>query len=246
MEANLLYLILIFFLISTVYSSAGFGGGSSYLAILSLFGIPFVDMKVLALVCNIVVVSSSVYLFNRNHLYDYKRIIPLVLMSIPFAFVGGRHLLEESFFFTILGITLFLAGLLMLNKPKNSKHLFPKNANLLMGGGIGFLSGLVGIGGGIFLSPILHLSRWDNSLRIAACAALFILANSIAGLIGLLSRQGWVADYSLLAPLMIAVLLGGQIGTRLSIFKCKALQIRRITAILVMLVALRILGVHSF
>ena len=164
MANDLLVLIPIFFLIAMVYSSAGFGGGSSYLAILSLFSFEFTTIRIVALLCNIAVVTGSAWIFYQKGYLKIRQILPLVLLSIPFAFLGGQIKISQDGFFILLGSTLLAASLLMMiSKPKKTIHL-PRLSNAIIGGSIGFLSGVVGIGGGIFLSPLLYLSRWALSL----------------------------------------------------------------------------------
>ncbi len=238
---ELFLLASIFFIIATVYSSAGFGGGSSYLATLSLFPMAFQDMRLTALICNIVVVSSSVILFNKHKYIKWSRILPLVILSIPLAYLGGKLLLEERSFFLLLGGSLLLASIAMIMDNREKVIEFPKFSNAAIGGGIGFLSGVVGIGGGIFLSPLLHLSSWGKPKVIAATSAIFILVNSAAGIIGQLSTNAISLDLSSVAVLSLAVFAGGQIGARMTIFKFKPHIVRRITAFVILIVSLRLL-----
>lgn len=241
MFSDPLWLIPLFFLIALFYSAAGFGGGSSYLAVLSLFAIDFVSMRMIALLCNIVVVGSSTFLFAKDGYLKIKKILPLVILSIPFAYLGGTILLEANLFFKLLGSTLLVSSILMLLSQDITKRMLPKYANAGIGGGIGFLSGMVGIGGGIFLSPFLHLSKWDTPKYIAATTAAFILVNSIAGLVGQISVNQITTNPTLIIGLLLAVLIGGQIGCRITISKLSPLVVRRITAILILIVAMRLL-----
>jgi len=147
-----------FFLIAMVYSSVGFGGGSSYLALMAIFGVDFQVLKVIALLCNIIVVSGGVFWFWKRGFLDWKKVLPLTLLSIPLAYLGGSIQLTERIFFLIAGAALTIAGILvMVQKPAvdkaESTYVNSASANMGVGGGIGFLSGLIGIGGGIFLSP---------------------------------------------------------------------------------------------
>lgn len=238
----------LFFIVSVLYSSVGFGGGSSYLAILALFGINFEVLKLTALVCNIVVVSGGTYLFWKRGYLNFKNALPLVILSIPLAFLGGRIQLSERIFFIIAGSALCLAGLILLWNRKeiaiNENASSYQIQNGLIGGGIGFLSGLIGIGGGIFLSPLLHISRWDKAKIIAATSSLFILVNSIAGLMGQLSNPPSNIDWKFISVLGLTVFIGGQIGSRLGSYKLSNLSIKRITAILVLFVGIRLLIIH--
>ena len=245
MEIELWQLAIYFFVVALVYSSAGFGGGSSYLAILALSAIPFIEMRMLALLCNIAVVTGSVYLTWRSDLLDLRRAIPLVLLSIPCAYVAGTIPIEERVFIVILGVTLIVAGVLMLiprftidDRPQFlQSNLF----NALLGGSIGVLSGMVGIGGGIFLSPILYLTGWDRAKVIAATTAFFILVNSMAGLAGQVYTHGWSLNITHVIVLIVAVILGGQIGIRLTINRLSPIMVKRVAAILILIVAVRLL-----
>ena len=245
MDADLFVLTPLFFVVALLYSSAGFGGGSSYLAILALFSLEYATIKATALLCNIMVVSNGTYLFAKAGHLNLKKIAPLIILSIPLAYLGGRIALKESIFFITLGIVLLVVTLLLLFPIQQNQSKQPKHNNVLIngliGGGIGFLSGLVGIGGGIFLAPILHLSRWDKAKAIAGTASLFILVNSIAGLIGQASKSEFTIPWSLLSALLIAVFLGGQIGSRISSTWLSPQRIKQITAVLIFIVAIRIL-----
>lgn len=250
MIADIYILASLFFIIALLYSQAGFGGGSSYLAILALFSFEYSIIKSTALLCNIVVVTGGTYLFYKEGYLQLKKVLPLVLLSIPCACLGGGIALKESVFFIILGITLLMAAILMLiptnaevKKNISSQHVI---INSCIGGGIGFLSGLVGIGGGIFLAPFLHLTYWNKPKVIAATASMFILVNSIAGLIGQAALNDFSISWNVVIYLLIAVFLGGQIGSRITITYLKAETIRRITAILIAVVAVRILIKYIF
>jgi uncharacterized membrane protein YfcA len=241
MSEFLLILLPIFFFIAVIYSAAGFGGGSSYLAVLALFPLEFTEIRIVALLCNVVVVSGSVYVYYKKEVLKIKEVLPLVLWSVPLAYLGGSLRINQHVFFIILGITLFIASIAMLiQKPQNTIKLSPF-INTAIGGSIGFLSGLVGIGGGIFLSPLLYLYNWNTAKIIAATTASFILVNSIAGLIGQVLSNGLAVDLRAICLLLITVLIGGQIGSRITTSRINPLYIRRITAFLILFVSLRIL-----
>ena len=242
-------LIISFFTVAILYSSVGFGGGSSYLAILALTGIAFTQIRATALLCNIVVVLGNVFLYQKQNQLNWKKIVPLVLLSVPFAFLGGYLKISQKFFFILLGITLFVAALTMwFSKKISSSENQQTNPikNSFYGGFIGFISGMVGIGGGIFLAPLLHLINWDTPKRIAATASFFILINSISGLLGQVSNPNFVIDYHLTSILLVTVFIGGQIGSRLSMNYFTPIQLKKATAILIVFVSLRILWKSFF
>ncbi len=240
-------IVLLFFCIAVLYSSIGFGGGSSYLAILALTSLPFTQIRAIALLCNIVVVASGTLFYAKNGYYNWKKVLPLVVLSVPMAFIGGYLKISQSFFFILLGITLMIAAIFMwvskyiveISKNKETKHSFLKDASF--GGFIGFISGMVGIGGGIFLAPLLHLTNWDKPKKIAATASFFILVNSIAGLIGQIQNPNFSIEWNLTLLLLITVFIGGQIGSRLSTYKISPFILKRTTAVLIAFVGLRIL-----
>lgn len=235
---------IIFFFISLIYSSVGFGGGSSYLAVMAIAGIDFQLLKIVALLCNITVVTGGAYWFWKRKYLDWKKILPLTLLSIPLAFLGGGMQLTERLFFLIAGIALIVAGtLVLLQKHIVSSDVRSNSAslNIGVGGGIGFLSGLIGIGGGIFLSPFLHLIRWDKAKVIAGTASFFILVNSVAGLAGQFSLSTQISDWQPILMLILTVFVGGQIGSRWGSGKLSPQKVRIITAVLVLFVGIRII-----
>ncbi len=240
-------LIFFFFLIAILYSAVGFGGGSSYLAILALYGIDYKLLRLVALICNIVVVTGGSYIFWKKGFVPWKKIIPLIILSVPLAFLGGSIQLSESIFFIILGMVLTIAGLTVffIKSRVDDGHVDSIETNAIvngsMGGSIGFISGLVGIGGGIFLSPLLHLMQWDRAKIISASCSVFILVNSMAGVAGQLTADASGLDYKFIGYLAAAVFLGGQIGSRLGAVRLSNNQIRKWTAILVVFVGLRLL-----
>lgn len=239
-------IVLFFFTIAVLYSSVGFGGGSSYLAVLAFTGIAFTQIRSTALLCNIVVVTGNVILYQQRKLLDWKKILPLIVLSVPLAFLGGKLKISQTFFFILLGFTLLFAAVSMwISKRVISKDTSPQKSNFIKngayGGFIGFISGMVGIGGGIFLAPMLHLTHWSTPKKIAATASLFILVNSIAGLVGQLSNDHFTIDWYLTGILLVTVFIGGQIGSRMSHRYFTAIQLKKATAILIAFVSIRIL-----
>lgn len=243
-------IILLFFLIAVLYSSVGFGGGSSYLAVLAITSLTFTHIRAIALLCNIVVVLGGTYIYIKNKLFDWKKIIPLVFISVPMAFLGGYLKIGQTFFFILLGITLLIAAFLMwfskyISQKSKSSHF--KNSltkDISYGGGIGLISGMVGIGGGVFLAPLLHLTKWDTPKRIAATSSFFILVNSIAGLSGQYLNPNFSIDPVITLLLMFTVLIGGQIGSRMSVTIISPIKLKKTTALLIAFVAARILWKH--
>lgn len=238
-------LTITFFIIALIYSSVGFGGGSSYLALMAVMGVAPEIMRPSALLCNIVVVVGGAYIFWKEGHLDVRKSWPFIVASVPFAFLGGYWRISEHLFFLLLGSTLVLAAIALWIQPGESDRKLSDNLpfNLGLSAGVGLLSGIVSIGGGIFLSPILHLSRWDTARKISALASVFILANSISGLAGQFIRNATV-DWSFILPLLGAVLIGGQIGSRLGARKFNPMYIRRITAALILAAGLNILRDH--
>jgi uncharacterized protein len=240
-------LVFLFFIVAAVYASAGFGGGSSYLALMALFGVAMAPMRAASLLCNIVVVAGGTYIFWKNGHLNFRKIAPLVFASAPLAFLGGAIPLREKTFFILLGFCLVLAAGLMFFQNRLARASAPGKYTdkpvyaALLGGGVGLLSGMVGIGGGIFLSPLLHLLRWDAPKNIAATASFFILINSATGLAGQLAQHKFVLDWTFVLPLMPAVLVGGQLGSRLSALKFDQDQVRLATAALVLYAGINIL-----
>lgn len=242
-------LVILFFVTALLYASVGFGGGSTYNALLVLHGVDYRILPAIALVSNIIVVAGGVWRFSGTGHLSIKRLLPWLVTSIPAAWAGGRIPVSETVFIGALGFSLLIAGgRLALESRKeivvNDTRRAPPAVAYATGGGIGFLSGLVGIGGGIFLAPVLYFLRWGNPREIAAACSFFILVNSVSGLTGQLMKLGeanaaaMLFDYWILFP---AVLIGGQIGSRLGSAGLKPLTVKRLTAILILYVAFRLL-----
>ena len=238
-------LSILFFITATIYSSVGFGGGSTYLALLLIWGIPYGVFPLVALSCNIIVVSGNCFNYIRAGNLNLKLLTPYLIGSIPFALIGGSLPVDKKIFELILFLTLTIAGLsLLLNfrsyddKSKIYKKI-PYSLSIIIGGILGLISGIVGIGGGIFLSPILFLLKVAKPNHIVAATSLFILLNSVFGIIGQLTKNSEFSDVHDYFYLLIAVLIGGQIGNylNLKIFSTKLLAL--VTSCLVLFVAIR-------
>ncbi len=239
-----LWLFTAFFVVALLYSSAGFGGGSSYLALLALSGLPTGSIRPLALICNLAVTGGGSYAFGRARITPWRRALPLVLASMPAAFAGGRVVLPREDYLLLLGLLLLLAAGLMLRRARPVRAVAAGGwaAGAMatgIGAAVGFVSGVVGIGGGIFLSPILFLGRWAGARQIAATTSLFIALNSVAGLAGQLS-VGILIDLRLAAVLLLAVVAGGQLGTRLTLHRFTPATIQKVAALLILLVGTRL------
>jgi uncharacterized membrane protein YfcA len=243
------YLPFIFFFIALFYSSVGFGGGSSYLAILSLVITDFYEIRSTALILNICVVTIGTIVYIKNGVLKPKLLWPFFVLSIPMAYLGAQIMLSQKAFFLMLGSALILAGMFMLLRFVQSKLEsleFSNPKKLLLGGSIGLLSGISGIGGGIFLSPVLNLLKWKDPRIIASLASVFILVNSLAGLVGLNVAGTFRLDYNLVFELIIAVVLGGSLGSYLSNKKFNLKILGILTAILVFYVGLRLILDNGF
>lgn len=241
-------LLILFAVVAFVYASVGFGGGSSYLAIMVLYSLPFKEMRLTALVCNIVVVLGGTLLYMKHRQVNWKKIVPLVAAGVITAFLGARLRLSQETFFLLLGFSLIIASILLWINTRTAEGLKQGTASVFrdaaLGGAIGFLSGMVGIGGGIFLSPILNLMRWDTPKKIAATASIFILVNSMGGIAGQLSQFTPDFNYSRIILLVIAVLIGGQAGSRLGVIKFDQLVVKRLTAALVFVAGVEVVSKH--
>lgn len=212
-----LLLGVLFFGAAILYSSVGHGGASGYLAAMGLVGVAPAVMRPTALVMNIAVSSISLYKFTRANGFNWRLFLPFAITSVPMAFVGGRIQLPIAWFGVLVGgVLLFSSVRLFLDtvdrgtSPRAVTGPPPLAMALLLGAAIGLLSGLTGVGGGIFLSPLLVLMGWATVRDSAAPTAAFILINSISGLLGLLSRQPTLPDA--LPYWVAAVIAGGLIG----------------------------------
>ena len=234
-----------FFFVALLYSLVGFGGGSSYLAILVLVGIPFDDLPQAALICNLIVTIGGCWHFYRAGYFKFKNVIPFIITSVPMAYWGGGLLIDTKLFCLLLGVSLSAVAFRFLmpsDKFLESKSISWKQAwqiGPILGAVLGFLAGVVGIGGGIFLSPILLLMRWVNIKEAAASASFFIVVNSAAGLAGQWQKTG--APEKWVLPLALMAFLGGQIGSRMGAYKIPKIHLQKALAALVLYVAFKLL-----
>ena len=241
----MIILSILFFITAILYSSVGFGGGSTYLALMLIWDIPYYIFPIIALSCNIIVVSGNSVNYIRSKNIDLKLLIPYLIGSVPFAFFGASISLEKSLFEIILFFILTSAGVFLFIESKS----FSKDGieikkisnplSILIGSVIGFFSGIVGIGGGIFLSPILFLMKAGYPKQIAATASLFILINSIFGVIGQFTKNIVLNEFLNYWPLFLTVFIGGQISNYLNIKFISNKTLALMTSLLVIFVAAR-------
>ena len=242
----MIILSIFFFITAILYSSVGFGGGSTYLALLLIWDTPYYIFPVIALFCNIIVVTGNSVNYIRAGNHNLKLLLPFLIGSIPFAYIGGTLIINKEIFEILLFLVLSVAGslLLMNNKAYENKDVTVKKLNIfisvIIGSLLGLISGIVGIGGGIFLSPILFLLKADKPKNIITTASLFILVNSISGIFGQFTKDNIINEFVIYWPLFLSVFIGGLIGNylNLKIFSNRVLAL--ITSFLVIFVAARI------
>ena len=241
----MIILSIFFFITAILYSSVGFGGGSTYLALMLIWDIPYYIFPIIALFCNIIVVSGNSINYIKTGILKLKLLTPYLFGSIPFAFFGASISIEKDIFEILLFIILATAGIFLFIESKSfnkEKLEIRKISNLLsvfIGSIIGFVSGLVGIGGGIFLSPILFLMKAGYPKHIAATASLFILVNSTFGVMGQLTKDIVFNEFLNFWPLFLTVFVGGQIGNYLNIKFLSNKTLALMTSLLVIFVAIR-------
>ena len=247
----MIILSFLFLLTATLYSSVGFGGGSTYLALLLIWDVPYLIFPVIALFCNVIVVSGNCINYIKAGNINLRILSPFLISSVPLAFIGGSLSIDKEVFEILLFTVLTLAGILLLLKFKSFDQKsevykkIPIILSLLIGTSIGFVSGIVGIGGGIFLSPILLLIRADKVKNIATAASLFILINSLSGLAGQFTKASTFNGIFDFWPLFLFVLLGGLLGNYLNLKIFPARMLALVTSALVIFVAIR-MGLKLF
>lgn len=221
----------IFFVVALIYSSVGHGGASAYIAIFALFGFASTKIVSIPLALNIVVASISFINYYRTGYFKINLLLPFVISSIPFAFIGGMIEIPEMVFNFLISIALFFSGarLLFVKDVKIFKE--PKKISFILsaviGAALGLISGMIGIGGGVFLSPLILFFGWANTKETAAVSSAFIVLNSIAGILSHSTRGNF--DFNLIFPFLFVVLIGGYFG---SILGSAKLSVRRLQTIL--------------
>ncbi len=245
------WLTVTFLVTALLYSSVGFGGGSTYTALLVFSGLQISLVPIVSLACNLTVTSTGTWKAHRAGLYADADVWTILAFSVPAAFLGGLTPIGDDSLIILLGLALLLASLHLgwtslrpapadsEPHPARSRWIAP-----IIGAGIGYVSGLVGIGGGIFLAPILHMLNWNTPRKIAALATAYIAANSIAGLSGKLLTLDALSDLSILVsfwPLIPAVLIGSWIGHRFMLGVFPERLVKGLTALLILIVSVRLL-----
>ena len=237
-------LLALIFLVAVAYSSVGHGGASGYLAVLSFFGLAPTLMAPGALCLNLLVAGLSFLHYQRSGHFVFRLLWPFLLASIPAAFLGGLTAVPAHLYMGLLAAVLVFASfrLLAVAPPKQEEYFVkppPIGVALPVGASIGFLSGIIGVGGGIFLSPLLILLKWADAKRTAAASAAFIWINSAAGLYGHLSRKS--VDWSSLAWLVGAAFAGGLLGSWLGARHFRGLWLRRVLGLLLLVATVKLL-----
>ena len=241
----MIILSIFFFITAIFYSSVGFGGGSTYLALMLIWDIPYYIFPIIALFCNIIVVSGNSINYVRTGNLNLRLLMPYLAGSIPFAFLGASISIDKELFEVLLFFVLFTAGILLLiksksfNEDKIKLRQIPKILSIFIGAIIGFISGIVGIGGGIFLSPFLFLMKAGYPKHITTTASLFILINSIFGVVGQLTKDIVSNEFLDYWPLFFIVFMGGQIGNFMNIKFLSNKILASITSLLVIFVVVR-------
>ncbi|MEQ1499354.1 MAG: sulfite exporter TauE/SafE family protein [Novosphingobium sp.] len=243
----MIWLVPAFFVTALLYASVGFGGGSTYNALLVLAGFDYRLLPIVSLCCNVAVVLASTIRFGRAGLVPWKRALILAAVAAPLAYLGGRTQIKEATFLLLLALSLIAAGVALLVPRNQQAQDLPGGLARWMplaAAPLGFLAGLTGIGGGIFLAPLLHFTRWADARAIAATTSLFILINSLSGLYGQAAKNGTGAFGDALSgalPLLIAVVVGGQIGSLFAIRLLPEKLMRWLTAALTIWAGMRLL-----
>ncbi len=244
MDPGSLFIIsILVFLVAVLYSSVGHGGASGYLAVLSLFAMTPATMGSTALMLNVLVAGVALVAYTRAGHLPVKLAWPFLALSIPAAFVGGLIQIPDKAYFVLLALALLFAAfrLAMKASAQNGAGEFTSvsvTASLGVGAGIGFLSGIVGVGGGIFLSPIMIILKWADVKRTSAVAALFIVVNSVAGLAGRYAKGSPFGGEFL--PLIVVAFLGGVLGSHFGANRISGLVLRRLLALVLLIAAVKL------
>jgi len=223
-------IVLAIFVVAVLYSSVGHGGASGYLAVMALLGVSAAVTRPTALILNLFVASIAFVQFYRAGHFDWRVFLPFAITSVPFAYLGGKIQTPEAVYKIILGVVLMLAATRLAINLKSENEPSAPNVGLalLIGACLGFVSGLVGVGGGIFLTPILLLMNWTETKKAAGVSALFILVNSISGLLGNYAQVAQLSSNVIFW--IVAAIAGGIIGSTMGSYRFDSLTLRRVLA----------------
>lgn len=244
MDMQLYALGFAFFFVALLYSSVGHAGATGYLAVMAIAGIQPALMKPTALVLNIFVASIASYNYFKKDAISFRILVPLIVISIPCAYIGGRISLPPHYYKPLVGIfLLYAASRAFFTAKEKSLYLVDKPNRIslsIVGGALGFLSGLTGVGGGVFLSPLMLMFRWAPIRVISGTAAGFILVNSISGMAGLISTTTQTING--IAYLIAAVVLGGFIGSEYGSHRFQTATIQKLLAATLLIAGIKLIS----
>ena len=230
--------------IAFLYSSVGHAGASGYIAVMTLFGLAPAEIKPTALVLNILVASIGTWQFWRAGHFRWQLFWPFAVLSVPMAFAGGYLNLPAHLFKIAVGIVLLFSAGRFLYDPKDATEVKApsRGVSIIVGGILGLLSGLTGTGGGIFLTPLMIVMRWATTKTAAATSVVFILVNSIAGLLGNVTATREIPSFAFV--LLLAALVGGSVGSYLGSQRFSAPAIKRLLAAVLIIAGLKLIGLE--
>lgn len=244
-------LAFLFFVVALVYAMAGFGGGSAYVALLALFDVTYTDIPPVSQVCNLIVVGGAAVHFFRKGFFIWRIFWPFAMGSLPMSLLGGMLHVSKRVFFFFLGLCLLATGIRIFFRDylaridtlqeKDCPALPSWQCGAAIGACLGLISGILGIGGGVLLAPILLYMRWGSPREITAISSVFILLNSASGLLGQGIKHGDLLYLTPYAPLFMAVFIGGQIGSCMSIYGLSEKWVQRVTTTLILGVGIQLL-----
>jgi len=240
---TLLVISALVFIVASLYSSVGHGGASGYLSVLSFFAVAPAAMSSTALVLNVLVAGVAMFSYHRAGHLSWNLSLPFITLSIPMAFVGGFLRVSDRTYFLILAVVLVIAAFrLAISVTRGDPDAAQRKVNwpvsLSVGAGIGLLSGVVGVGGGIFLSPVMLLMRWADAKKTSAASAFFIVVNSLAGIGGRMAKGG--LEFVDTLPLVVAAFLGGLAGSHFGANKFSGILLRRLLAVVLVVASIKL------
>lgn len=243
MEPLTIAIIAAVFLVAVLYSSVGHGGASGYLAVMAFLAVAPGITRPTALILNVLVSTIALIQFSRRGHFSWRLFWPFAVASIPFAYIGGRIDLPTDIYKAVLGVVLILTAVRLSLNIKSDGEIKEPNlvAALAIGAAIGLVSGLVGVGGGIFLTPVLLLMKWSEARVAAGVSALFILVNSAAGLAGVFEKALELPTYVM--PWLAAAVVGGMIGSTLGAKRFDSLTLRRLLAVVLVVAGAKLIFV---